>query len=268
MDAGSGFGDFSDRLAVSQRGPVTLVQLSRPAKRNAIDTKMIDAIRSVFSRLPQGTRAVVLHGAGEHFCAGADLGDLAGRDGADAIGFSRSVHETLDRIEYGTVPVIAALHGGVIGGGLELAASAHIRVAERNTYFALPEGIRGIFVGGGGAVRIPRLIGTGRTIDMMLTGRRYSAEQHEIGFSQYLAENGMGLRIALELAEKIAANAPMTNFAVVQALPRIARADSETGFLMESLMVALAVGDHEAKTRIRDFLEKRGSKVLHQPAGK
>ncbi|WP_139862136.1 crotonase/enoyl-CoA hydratase family protein [Bradyrhizobium ivorense] len=260
-----GSGDFSDRLAVSQRGPVTLVQLSRPAKRNAIDAKMMDAIRSVFSHLPQGTRAVVLHGAGEHFCAGADLGDVAGRDGADAIAFSRSMHETLDRIEYGSVPVIAALHGGVIGGGLELAASAHIRVAERNTYFALPEGIRGIFVGGGGAVRIPRLIGSSRTIDMMLTGRRYSAEQHEIGFSQYVADNGTGLATAIELAEKIAANAPMTNFAVVQALPRIARADSETGLLMESLMVTLAVGDREAKTRIRDFLEKRASKVLHNP---
>jgi (methylthio)acryloyl-CoA hydratase len=152
--------EFSDRVTLSQRGRVTLVRLSRPEKRNAIDSKMVEAIRSAFDRLPKETCAVVLHGEGSHFCAGADLGELAKHSGLDVVRFSRSVHEVLDRIEYGAVPVIAALHGAVIGGGLELAAAAHIRIAERNTYYALPEGMRGIFVGGGGAVRIPRLIGT------------------------------------------------------------------------------------------------------------
>ena len=110
---------FSDRVTLSQRGRVTLVRLSRPEKRNAIDSKMVEAIRSAFDRLPRET------------CAGADLGELAKYSGLDVARFSRSVHEVLDRIEHGAVPVIAALHGGVIGGGLELAAAAHIRVAER-----------------------------------------------------------------------------------------------------------------------------------------
>jgi (methylthio)acryloyl-CoA hydratase len=253
----------SNRVVLRRWGQVTLIQLSRPEKRNAIDAKMLDSIKSVFSSLPTETRVVVLHGAGDHFCAGADLGLLAEGTGADAVRVSRNFHEAFDRIEHGPVPVIAALHGAVIGAGLELAAAAHIRVAERNTYFALPEGMRGIFVGGGGAVRIPRLIGTSRMIDMMLTGRTFNAEP-ETGFSQYVVDNGKGLTRAIELAGRIASNTTMTNFAVVQALPRIARSDSEIGFLTESLMAAIATTDGEAKARLRDFVEKRGAKVLNR----
>jgi enoyl-CoA hydratase/carnithine racemase len=87
---------------------------------------------------------------------------------AESISHSRAWHRAFEQIEYGHVPVVAVMHGAVIGGGLELAAAAHIRVAERSAYYALPEGKHGIFVGGGGSVRIPRLIGTARTMDMML----------------------------------------------------------------------------------------------------
>jgi (methylthio)acryloyl-CoA hydratase len=257
---------FSDRVTLSQRGRVTLVRLSRPEKRNAIDGRMIEALRLAFTHLPKETCAVVLHSEGSHFCAGADLSELANRDGLDLVRFSRSLHQVLDLIEYGAVPVVAALHGAVIGGGLELAASAHIRVAERNAYYALPEGMRGIFIGGGGAVRIPRLIGTTRTVDMMLTGRTYSAEQDGLGFSQYVVENGNGVAVALELAEQIAKNTTISNFAVVQVLPRIAGTDSEAGFLMESLMATLAASDGEAKVRLHDFLDKRAAKALHRSA--
>jgi (methylthio)acryloyl-CoA hydratase len=256
--------EFTDRVTLSQRGQVTLVRLSRAAKRNAIDGKMVEGIGSAFDRLPKGTCAVVLYGEGDHFCAGADLGELANFSGLDLVHFSRNLHQVLDRIEYGAVPVVAALHGAVIGGGLELAAAAHIRVAERDTYYALPEGMRGIFVGGGGAVRIPRLIGTSRMIDMMLTGRTYSAEQEGLGISQYVVDNGNSVAAAIKLAEKIATNTAISNFAAVQALPRIARTDSDAGFLMETLMAAIAVNDAEAKTRLRDFLDKRAAKALHR----
>src|SRR5258705_12885076 len=98
-------------------------------------------------------------------------------------------HRGFDRIQYCRVPVIAALKGAVIGGGLELACAAHIRVAEPSAYFALPEGQRGIFVGGGGSVRLPRLIGGARVTDMMLTGRGYSpAQRAASGLSPYLTE--------------------------------------------------------------------------------
>ncbi len=83
------------------------------------------------------------------------------------------------------------LHGAVVGGGLELAAAAHVRVAERSAYYALPEGSRGIYVGGGGSVRLPRLIGVARMTDMMLTGRSYDAEEGQaIGLTHYLVEPG------------------------------------------------------------------------------
>src|SRR4029077_19977060 len=109
--------------------------------------------------------------------------------------------------------------GAVVGGGLELAAAVHIRVAERSAYYALPEGSRGIFVGGGGSVRLPPLLGVARMMDMMLTGRTLNAEEGQaIGLSQYLVDNGAGLAKAIELAERIAGNAPFTNFAVTHML--------------------------------------------------
>jgi enoyl-CoA hydratase/carnithine racemase len=258
-------GSLPDSVVVSQRGAVTVVRLSRPSKRNAIDAKMIADIERVFSCLPEGTRAVVLEGDGSHFCAGADLALIAGTDGTAAIRVSRACHRAFDQIESGNVPVIAALHGAVIGAGLELAAAAHIRVAEQSAYYALPEGMRGIFVAAGGAVRIPQLIGTSRMIDMMLTGRTYSAEQGaSLGFSHYLVADGQGVAKAIELAERIATNATLSNFAVLQALPRIARSDPEAGLLMESLMMAVILSDGDAKMRIQDFLQKRAAKVSHR----
>jgi enoyl-CoA hydratase/carnithine racemase len=205
-----------------------------------------------------------VHGEGSHFCAGADLALVAAADGVAALHLSRIAHQAFDRIEYGAVPVVAALNGAVIGGGLEIAAAAHIRVAERSAFYALPEGMRGIFMGGGGAVRLPRLIGASRMIDMMLTGRTYSAgEGATLGFSQYVVEDGEGISKAIELAERIATNATVSNFAVVQALPRIARSDPDAGFLMESLMWAITANHAEAKAGIHDFLQKRAAKVSH-----
>jgi enoyl-CoA hydratase/carnithine racemase len=154
------------------------------------------------------------------------------------------------------------LHGAVVGGGLELASAAHIRVAEASTFYALPEGQRGLFVGGGGSARVPRLIGASRMADMMLTGRVLDAEEGmRIGLSQYLVENGKGLERALALAEKVAANAPLSNFAVVHALPRIAEMSRDEGLFTESLMAAIAQGDDAAKRRMREFLDGKAGKV-------
>ena len=174
-------------------------------------------------------------------------------------------HRVFDRIQYSRIPVIAALRGAVIGGGLELACAAHIRVAEPSAYFALPEGQRGIFVGGGGSVRVPKLIGLARAMDMMLTGRTYGANEGvQIGFSQYLAEPSHGLALGFELARKVAANAPLSNFAVLHAMPRISESGDAAGFFTESLMSAIASADDDAKDRLRAFLEKRAPKVTHR----
>src|SRR5258708_805285 len=211
------------------------------------------AIQHCFANLPEGVGAVVIHGVGDHFSSGLDLSELTEHDATEGLRHSQMWHRVFDRIQYSRVPVIAALKGAVIGGGLELACAAHIRVAEPSAYFALPEGQRGIFVGGGGSVRMP---------DMMLTGRVYSAtEGAAYGFSQYLTEAGGALPKAVELAERVAANAPLTNFAVLQALPMIAEANPQAGLLMESLMATVAQSDKEAKRRIREFLDRKTAKV-------
>jgi enoyl-CoA hydratase/carnithine racemase len=150
----------------------------------------------------------------------------------------------------------------VVGGGLELAAATHVRVAERTAFYALPEGSRGIYVGGGASVRLPRLIGVSRMLEMMLTGRTYGAEEGlALGLSHYLVEPGEGLAKAIALAERIAQNAALTNFALLHVLPRIAESDPASGYVMEALMAAIAQGDQEAKARLQAFLEKRAPKV-------
>ena len=252
----------SGPLAIERAGAVLKVGLNRPAKRNALNDDAVLALEHTFSALPDGVGAVVVHGLGDNFSAGLDLSELAERDVTEGLMHSRFWHRAFEKIQFGAVPVVAALQGAVIGGGLELAAAAHIRVAERNAFYALPEGQRGIFVGGGGSVRITRLIGVARMTDMMLTGRTFSAEEgYAIGLSQYLVEDGDALTTALALAERIAGNAPMTNFAVVHALPRIAESDPAAGYLTEALTAAIAQGDREAKVRIKAFLDRKADKV-------
>jgi enoyl-CoA hydratase/carnithine racemase len=254
--------DQSALLRIETAGPVLSIGLNRPAKRNALNDGIMLAIHGCFSALPEGTGAVVIHGIGDHFSSGLDLSELTEHDATEGLRHSQMWHRVFDRIQYSRVPVIAVLKGAVIGGGLELACAAHIRVAEPSAYFALPEGQRGIFVGGGGSVRLPRLIGVARMTDMMLTGRVYSAtEGASYGFAQYLTEEGNALPKAMELAARIASNAPLTNFAVLQALPMIAEANPQTGLLMESLMATVAQSDKEAKLRIRAFLERKTAKV-------
>ena len=120
-------------------------------------------------------------------------------------------------------------------------------------------------MGGGASIRLARLIGTSRMQEMMLTGRTYgAAEGVDFGFSQYLVDDGAGLAKGLELAHTMAKNAPITNFAVIQALPRIADSDPRVGYVMESLIAAVATGSDEAKDRVRAFLDKRAGKVSHK----
>ena len=243
-------------------GDIAIVRLTRKSKRNALNDALVASIKSIFENLPSNTRAAVIDGEGEHFCAGLDLSEIKERDAAEGMFHSRSWHIALERLQYGPVPVVASLHGAVVGGGLELASACHIRVADQTTFYALPEGSRGIFVGGGGSVRIPRLIGVARMTDMMMTGRVFNAQDGErIGLAQYLVDAGESFNKALELAKRIATNAPMTNYALMHALPRIADQPADQGFLTESLMSSIAQSAPEAKRRVKDFLEGRAAKV-------
>jgi enoyl-CoA hydratase/carnithine racemase len=253
---------LSESVGFSREGDVGVLELRRVAKRNALDDETVLGLERFVSAPPDGIRALVLCAEGEHFSAGLDLTDVPARDLAASIAHSRSWHRAFDALQFGTLPVVAALQGATIGGGLELAAACHVRVAERSAYYALPEGQRGIFLGGGGSVRLPRLIGTARVMDMMLTGRVYDADEgHALGISQYLVDDGAGRPKAIELAHRIAANASFSNFAILQALPRIADASPAIGYFTEALVAGAATNDEEAKRRVQAFLDKRAPKV-------
>lgn len=241
---------------------VAVIRLTRPTKLNAINDALMAAIREAFETMPSHVRSAVIAGEGDHFCAGLDLSELQERDAGQGMMHSRSWHTALERVQFGPVPVVAALHGAVVGGGLELASSCHIRVADDTTFYALPEGSRGIFVGGGGSVRIPKLIGAARMADMMLTGRVYNAvEGEKVGLAQYLVPKGQASEKALELAKRIAQNAPLTNYALMHALPRIAEQNADHGFFTESMMAAIAQSAPEAKARVKAFLDGKATKV-------
>src|SRR3569623_511346 len=130
-------------LQIEIDGDVAIVRLNRPGKRNALSDGLVLAVRDAFASLPDTVRAAVLDGAGDHFCAGLDLSELKDRDAGAGLHHSRMWHAALEEVQYGPVPVIAALHGAVVGGGLELAAACHIRVADPSPFYALPDGARG-----------------------------------------------------------------------------------------------------------------------------
>lgn len=253
---------MSEVIHTERDGDVLHVRLNRPSKRNALNDDLFQGIERAFSNIPEGVRVAILTGAGEHFCAGLDLSVLSERSAAEGFMHSYLGHRSFDRIQFGAVPVIAVLHGAVVGGGLEIATSAHVRVAEPSAFYGLPEGQRGIFVGGGGSSRVPRLIGFSRMGEMMLTGRVYDAQEGQtLGLSHYLVPEGQGMAKAKELARKIATNTAMTNFAIMHALPRIAEANQDHGMFMESMIAGIAQSSPEAKQRMQDFLQKRAAKV-------
>lgn len=248
-------------LDIETHDTVVKVGLNRPDKRNAINDAMIAELGRFFETPPDGARVVVLHGMGEHFCAGLDLHELLATRTPDPIKAtrrSRTWHRVFDLIQFGELPVVSVLKGGVIGGGLELASATHVRVAESSTFFQLPEGQRGIFLGGGGSVRVPRIIGTGRVTEMMLTGRRYDAQRGlELGLVHELVADGQGLDQAMVLAQAIAGNAPASNYAVINGIPRIGEMGTAEGLFAETLVTSLTRGAGQSAERIQAFFEGR-----------
>ncbi len=248
-------------LHVAIEDGLAVVSIDRADKRNAINDELIASFNAWFRAVPKDTKAVVICGRGDHFSAGLDLAEHKERDALDVMRHSQFWHDTFRMIEFGGLPVVSALHGGVIGGGLELALSTHVRIAETSTFYALPEGSRGIFVGGGGSVRVGRVIGPDRMREMMLTGRRYNAEEGlRLGLSHYVVNEGEAFAEAKRLARQIAGNAAASNYMMINALSRIGDMSSADGLFTESLAAALTQTSEDAREGMRAFLEKRGTR--------
>ena len=237
---------------------IAIITINRPEKRNAMNDQLIDELDAFFSNPPKGIRAAILHGAGGNFCSGLDLSEHQHRTAEQTVFHSRNWHRVADQIEFGGLPVISVLTGAVIGGGLEIATTSHVRIAETGVRFQLPEGRRGIFVGGGATARVGAILGPDRMREMMLTGRSYGSEEGlSMGLCHYAVGEGEGMELAKKLARKIADNAPFSNYLMIQAISRINDMSRQDGLFTESLAAALSTSTEGAKEGLSAFLEKR-----------
>lgn len=242
----------------SINGQIAELALIREGKRNAMSDGLLAEIEAFYADLPKDVRVVILHGRGGHFCSGLDLAEHVSRSAEAGVYHSRNWHRVMDMIQFGGPVTVSAMTGAVIGGGLEMATATHVRIAEPSVIFQLPEGRRGIFVGGGATVRVGRIIGPDRMTEMMLTGRKYNAEEGlRLGLTHYAVGEGEALPMARKLAAKIAENAPMSNYFMVQALARIGDMPRADGLFAESLAAALVQTTPDAEEGLKAFLEKR-----------
>lgn len=245
-------------LLVNVLDRIAVLTLNRADKRNAMSDGLLTEIDAFFSAPPDGVRVAVITGAGGHYCAGLDLSEHVARDAEGTLHHSRGWHAVMDRVQGSGLPVVSAMTGAVIGGGLELATSTHVRIAEPDCIFQLPEGRRGIFVGGGATVRVGRILGPDRMTEMMLTGRKYGTDEAlALGLAHYAVEAGEALPHALEVAKQIAGNAPLSNYMMIQGIARIADMSRQDGLFVESMAAALAQTSPDALEGLAAFLEKR-----------
>ena len=252
----------SEAISYELRGNIALIAIDRPSKRNAMNQAMFEALGKAAQRAQDEARVGIIYSRNENFSAGLDLAEHMGRTPIDGLHDSRAQHALLNLVEQGKIPFIAALQGATIGAGLEIAASAHIRVADATTYFALPEGKRGIFVGGGGSVRVARLLSVTRMVEMMLTSRVMKADEAlAANLVNFVTTEGGALDKALELAYGIATNSPISNYAIINALPRIHDMSHDDGLFVESLMAAMTQTSPEAQAGLKQFIEKKADRL-------
>ncbi|WP_299027793.1 crotonase/enoyl-CoA hydratase family protein [uncultured Sulfitobacter sp.] len=248
-------------LKIEVEGSIATLTMNRPDKRNAMCEELLESLDAFFSAPPKDVRVAILTGTAGHFCSGLDLSEHVHRSAEENLYHSRHWHGVMDKIQFGGLVVVSAMFGAVIGGGLEIAASTHVRIAEASAAFQMPEGRRGIFVGGGATARVGRLIGADRMTEMMLTGRKYDADDGvRLGLAHYAVGNGESMDLARSLAGKISRNAPLSNYFMVQAIARINDMSQSDGLFTESLVASLSQTTPDAEEGLKSFLEKRAPK--------
>lgn len=251
-------------ITIEIEGAVTTVTLARENMRNAINEDMLQEIENVFRSPPKGTRCFVLAAKGSHFCAGLDLREHYDKDRTpiEFMAMCQAWHRTFDAIQFSGIPVIAALQGAVVGGGLELAAATHVRIAEEGTFFALPEGQRGIFTGGGATVRVARIVTPARMVDMMLSARTYDTQRGlDLGLCHEVVATGEALSKAKALAAQVATHPPTTNFAIVTGIARINDMSATDGLFTEGLLAMAVQTNPDIRDRLEDFFSKKTKRL-------
>ena len=245
-------------LKISVEGNIATLTMNRPDKRNAMCEALLGDLDTFFSNPPKEVRVVIITGTAGHYCSGLDLSEHVHRSAEENLYHSRAWHGVMEKIQFGGLAVVSAMFGAVIGGGLEIAAATHVRIAEPSTIFQLPEGRRGIFVGGGATARVGRLIGADRMTEMMLTGRKYNADEGlALGLTHYSVGEGEALELAQQLAGKVSRNAPVSNYMMIQSISGINDMSQSDGLFTESLVAAMSQTTPDAEERLNAFLEKR-----------
>ena len=248
-------------VLVESRGEVAVITVNRPDKLNALNAETVNELRTALEQVADddAVRAVLLTGAGEKsFVAGADIAELAQMTPLSGIDVSRQGQDAFRFLEMMRKPVIAAVNGFALGGGLELALACHFRLASENAKFGLPEVKLGIIPGYGGTVRLPRVVGRGRALELMLTGDMIDAQEaYRIGLVNHVYPQSELLAAAEQLAKKIASNGPVAVALAIEAVDNGYHASTEDALRLEANLFGLLASTKDMREGMGAFLEKR-----------
>ncbi|HEY7513118.1 MAG TPA: enoyl-CoA hydratase-related protein [Vicinamibacteria bacterium] len=253
-----------ENLLLDKKDGVAVVTVNRPDKLNALNDRTMAEIAAVFDSLAADVdvKGVILTGAGEKaFVAGADIGELAKQSPVQ--GKERSIHgqKILDRIENFPKPVVAAVNGFALGGGCELAMACHVRVASESARLGTPEVKLGIMCGYAGTQRLPRLVGKGRALEILLTGEMVdAAEALRIGLVNKVVAKGELLAEAEALLRKMLANGPISLRFTIEAVNAGLEMPLDEAQYLEATLFGLICTTEDMKEGTKAFLEKRSAK--------
>jgi enoyl-CoA hydratase len=240
---------------------VAIITVNRPDKLNALNADTIQALGAVLREVHDDAaiRAVVLTGAGEKaFVAGADIAELSKMGPVDGVQVSRAGQVVFRMLERMPKPVIAAVNGFALGGGLELAMACHIRIASSRAKFGLPEAKLGIIPGYGGTVRLPRLVGRGRALELILSGDMIdAAEAFRIGLVNRVEEPEALLDAARAMARKMIANGPVAIALAIEAVDHGMTSTLDEAQVLESNLFGLLASTEDMREGMQAFLDKR-----------
>jgi enoyl-CoA hydratase/carnithine racemase len=255
---------MAEEILVDRRDAFEIWTINGESRRNAISRAMAVALETHLTRVSadRQTRAVVLTGAGEKaFCAGADLKERSGMSEHDVRMFLLRLRETLRKVERSDCVFIAAINGLALGGGTEIALACDLRVAAPGVELGLTEVKLGIIPGGGGTQRLSRLIGPGRAKDLILTGRRVTAEEAlTLGLVNRVTAPGKLLEVSAALAESIVENAPVAVATAKHAIDEGLSLELEAALALEHTQYEKVLATTDRLEGIAAFMEKRKPK--------